>query len=407
MGDTIERAVQMAIGGFLKLAPAAADVDPSTPLGPTRRAPTRSAAARRGAGRSMDALLAAYRVGARVGWRELARAAAEAGLPATTMAEFAELLFAYIDELSAASVAGHTDELATTSGRVRERYRERLGQRLLAGAAADVLTAAAERAEWAPPASLTAVLLPAAQVTGCSASLGHRHAAGRRGPARLGQLGRRAAVRAAAGARRRRAAAGDTCCGCSTDGRPWSVRRGPGQTSARRTTARCGRWLSSRRPGTADPVDTEDHLVDLVVSADPEALADLRARVLAPLAELGDRPPGNGWPRRCCAGCCTRAAATRSRPRCTCTPRPSATGCSRCASCTATASATRRWCVKLVIALSASSSTSGVTTQPAVTGARAGRAGRASRGRVRIRAGVMSSSCRGRVFSLGCSRVAT
>ena len=67
-------------------------------------------------------------------WRELARAAAEAGLPAATMAQFAELVFAYIDELSAASVAGHTDELST-SGRVRERYRERLGQHLLAGPA--------------------------------------------------------------------------------------------------------------------------------------------------------------------------------------------------------------------------------------------------------------------------------
>ena len=41
-------------------------------------------------------------------------------------------------------------------------------------------------------------------------------------------------------------------------------------------------------PDTADPVDSEDHLVDLVVSADPEALADLRVRVLAPLAELGE-----------------------------------------------------------------------------------------------------------------------
>ncbi len=41
-------------------------------------------------------------------------------------------------------------------------------------------------------------------------------------------------------------------------------------------------------PETADPVDTEDHLVDLVVSADPEALADLRVRVLEPLAELGE-----------------------------------------------------------------------------------------------------------------------
>ena len=42
-------------------------------------------------------------------------------------------MFAYIDQLSAASVAGHSDELAT-SGRVRERYLERLAGLLLAGA---------------------------------------------------------------------------------------------------------------------------------------------------------------------------------------------------------------------------------------------------------------------------------
>ena len=63
----------------------------------------------------------------------MAALAAQAGVEASTMAQFAELVFAYIDELSAASVAGHTDELST-SGRVRERYRERLGQHLLAGA---------------------------------------------------------------------------------------------------------------------------------------------------------------------------------------------------------------------------------------------------------------------------------
>jgi DNA-binding PucR family transcriptional regulator len=33
-------------------------------------------------------------------------------------------------------------------------------------------------------------------------------------------------------------------------------------------------------------VDTERHLADLVLTADPEALADLRDRVLAPLADL-------------------------------------------------------------------------------------------------------------------------
>ena len=75
----------------------------------------------------MDSLLAAYRVGARVAWRGLAQAAEEAGRSATTMAKFAELLFAYIDELSAASVAGHSDEL-TNSGRARDRYREVLAE---------------------------------------------------------------------------------------------------------------------------------------------------------------------------------------------------------------------------------------------------------------------------------------
>ena len=89
----------------------------------------------------MDALLAAYRVGARVAWREMSTAAVERGLPAETVAQFAELVFAYIDELSAASVAGHTDELAT-SGRVRQQYRERLAQALLAGATAEVLLVA-------------------------------------------------------------------------------------------------------------------------------------------------------------------------------------------------------------------------------------------------------------------------
>ena len=51
---------------------------------------------------------------------------------ADTLARFAELVFAYIDELSAASVAGHNDELATT-GRVRQRLLERLAGRLLDG----------------------------------------------------------------------------------------------------------------------------------------------------------------------------------------------------------------------------------------------------------------------------------
>ena len=44
------------------------------------------------------------------------------------------------------------------------------------------------------------------------------------------------------------------------------------------------------------PVDTDDHLLELVLGADEPALLDLRKRVLAPLA--GERPASRGVPRR-------------------------------------------------------------------------------------------------------------
>jgi hypothetical protein len=284
MGANIEAAVTMALGGFLKLAGGSRESDPSTPLGPTLEGAYALGRGEARSGRSMDALLAAYRVGARVAWREMARAAAEAGIGAATMAQFAELVFAYIDELSASSVAGHTDELST-SGRVRERYRERLGQHLLAGANLDVLTAAAERAGWPVPETLTAVLLPAAQVRGVLASLGPDTVQVGEDlpgadPVDHGQplslllvpdveaAGRRHLLRVLDG---RQAVVGPP--------RPW-LRARASYDRAARTAA----LAPAPREGAA--VDSEEHLADLVVGADPEALADLRTRVLAPLADL-------------------------------------------------------------------------------------------------------------------------
>ena len=77
MGRTIETAVTLALGGFLDLAaqqPAGRDSfervwDAAYALG---RGEARS-------GRSMEALLSAYRVGARVAWRDLSAAAVEIG----------------------------------------------------------------------------------------------------------------------------------------------------------------------------------------------------------------------------------------------------------------------------------------------------------------------------------------
>src|SRR5258707_13184237 len=80
------------------------------------------------------------------------------------MAKFPALVFAYIDELSAASVPGHADELAT-AGRVRERYLERLAQNLLAGQPDEILVSSAERANWSPPQTLTAAFRAETQHT--------------------------------------------------------------------------------------------------------------------------------------------------------------------------------------------------------------------------------------------------
>jgi len=277
MGTTIEEAVQAALGAFLRLAEQSRDSDPGTPL---RAAVDGAYALGRGearSGRSMDALLAAYRVGARVSWREFSSTAVASGLAAPTVAQFAELVFAYIDQLSAASVAGHADEIAT-SGRVRQRYLERLGQELLAGRPHDVLQASAERADWEPPAVLTAVLLPSAQLRSALALVDPRSLVPPADPAVLGPGG---SVLLVPGAdrphlmrllARRGAVVGPT--------RPWELVGG--------SYDRGIRAVALGLPERPEAVDTEEHLPALVLGADPDALTDLRARALAPLAGLAE-----------------------------------------------------------------------------------------------------------------------
>src|SRR5688572_30966591 len=173
MGQVIRNAVELALAGFLELATARSGADASTPIRPALEGAYELGRGEARSGRSMDALLAAYRVGARVSWRHMSASAVRAGLSVEQLARFAELVFAYIDQLSASSVAGHSDELATT-GRVRERYLERMAAQLLAGAPEQDLTAMAERAGWDPPRTLTAVVLPEEKVHGALVSLDAR-----------------------------------------------------------------------------------------------------------------------------------------------------------------------------------------------------------------------------------------
>ncbi len=275
MGHTIAAAVRQALDGFVTIAsrssdevvPRSAAVDGAYALG---RGEARS-------GRSMDALLAAYRVGAKVAWHELSQIAVAAGLQAAGLAQFAELVFAYIDELSASSVAGHADELAT-SGRVRQRYLDHLVRQLLSGASTEVLRASAERADWAPPTTLTAVMLPSSQARGAMVLLSERTLqsdavvperaegefavllvpdVGRSRSTLLRQLADRVAV-----------------VGPS---RHWE--------QVRSSYSRAMRMVHAA-PHNGPALDTEAQLADLVLTADPEALADLKLRALAPLEQF-------------------------------------------------------------------------------------------------------------------------
>jgi PucR-like helix-turn-helix protein len=228
-------------------------------------------------GRSLDALLAAYRVGARVAWRRLARAGTAAGVEPETMNLLAESIFAYIDELSAESVEGYAQAQALAAGE-RQRRRQRLLELLLTDptAPAGARRRAASDAEWRLPDQAAVVV-----VAGDAARLG-----GRVGPDALGGAVHdipclvmpdpdgpgRAGLLAAALGDRPGAISPTTTLGGLPDAFRWA------------------RAALSLRDGAAGGlVRVDDVLTDLALRADASLLARLRARRLEPLDGLPAR----------------------------------------------------------------------------------------------------------------------
>lgn len=116
------------------------------------------------AGRSLDALLNAYRVGARVAWRRFARAGRAGGLAPETLFELAESIFAYIDELSAKSAEGYALEQSTAAGE-EHAHRQRLVWLLVREPAADPLDIeqVARAVRWRLPRTLAALAIPVSE----------------------------------------------------------------------------------------------------------------------------------------------------------------------------------------------------------------------------------------------------
>jgi hypothetical protein len=274
MGETIRGAVEIALGGFISLAGRSGGGMAQTPTAPAVDGAYQLGRGEARSGRSVDALLSAYRIGARVAWREMSAAAVRNAVDAATLARFAGLVFAYIDELSASSVAGHNDELANT-GRVRHRLLERLAEHLLDGSSPETVESAAEKADWSPPKTLTAAIVPESQVRAVfNAITGETLQSTETLPFEGGSSMVLLFVPDVHGRRRstllRALAELDAVVGPA---RPWLEVRSSYE-----------RALRVRAFGLG--IDSEEHLAELVLTADGSALADLRARVLAPLRDL-------------------------------------------------------------------------------------------------------------------------
>ncbi|HWT24602.1 MAG TPA: hypothetical protein VN213_13940, partial [Solirubrobacteraceae bacterium] len=155
-GQVVRRGVEVALNRFVDLLAA-----PEPDAGMARGTYVDLGRGEFRAGRTLDALLAAYRVGARLAWRRFVAAGVAGGLPPTAIYALGEAIFAYIDELSAESAEGYAEEQSVAAGE-SERRRRRLVRLLVQHppAGEEAVRTAAAAARWALPRRLAA-LVPA------------------------------------------------------------------------------------------------------------------------------------------------------------------------------------------------------------------------------------------------------
>jgi hypothetical protein len=78
-------------------------------------------------GRSLDALQAAYRIGARVAWRRIMRVGTRNGLSSAVMSQLADAIFAFMDRLASVALDGYLEAKALSAGAMHTWRRRLLG----------------------------------------------------------------------------------------------------------------------------------------------------------------------------------------------------------------------------------------------------------------------------------------
>jgi hypothetical protein len=228
-------------------------------------------------GRTLTALLTAYRIGARVAYRHFTSLARHAGVSAEQLLPLGEAIFAYVDELSAASADGYATEQSARAGE-RDRMRRELAGLLLSGRAdARRIDEVAASAGWALPAAVAVVAVPPEEAEGLGTSLG----AGALVAAHNGRAV--AIVPADAGAPNSWRAPLTTALA----GRHAVV--GPTRTWQQAPESLRLALLADRVAGVEraeQPLWVSDNVVPLLLGGDPELLGELAARRLAPLSAV-------------------------------------------------------------------------------------------------------------------------
>jgi hypothetical protein len=231
------------------------------------------------AGRSLESLLTAYRIGARVAWRRFAAVGVGAGLEPETLYLLAESIFAYIDVLSTESAEGHALEQSAVAGEAELR-RRRLARMLVRETPAEVsvVRAAADEARWPLPRTVAVLAVTGQEREPVASHLGVEAISDTIGETLVAVIpdpdgpGRRAAIERAirdAGA---------------TAGLGTTVAWGNAGVSLARATAALA--LANESPAL---IVASEHAGRLLLRSDQSLAEELATDQLAPLAELSPR----------------------------------------------------------------------------------------------------------------------
>jgi hypothetical protein len=274
-GEGVRRGVGVALSRFLEAVGA-----PDRPAGTrTTRTYVELGRGEYREGRSLEALLAAYRVGARIAWRRIAEAGDAAGLEPRVLYGVGEALFSYIDALSAESAEGWAAAQAAAAGERQRRRGELL--RLLADEPPPDearLRAEAGEAGWPLPGQVAALAV---------AGDDEDRLASRLGPDALVAPFDGISVALVPDPD---APALPTRLARAVERRPSALGPAVPLAAAARTIAHARRLLALIDEGTVaagpGPVRAADHLPALVLHADGDLARELAARELAPLDDL-------------------------------------------------------------------------------------------------------------------------